>query len=146
MNNSTEARGFIEAVRSNYDGRATLEIEMNKVVVVSGTLRPASFEAWAKLLIGTPKKIGDQLLYPVELPVLATFDASRDGEMSWEEALRVTLGRALEHTCGGSSVLLKGESECFEHIRVARRQESLVSRSAGRMTSLGSWLESWARS
>lgn len=96
-------------MRTNYDGRAKLEVEINKVVVNSKTLRPLRFEAWPKLLIGTPKEIGGELLYPVELPVVATFDANRDGKMSWEEAVKFTLSRVLERSWRGSSVLLENE-------------------------------------
>ena len=94
-------------MRSHYDGRATLEIELNKVTVDTKTLRPSYFEGWAKLLIGTPEEIGGELLHPVELPVFFNFDVNRDGEVAWEEALRFSLGQTLERMFRGSSVLLK---------------------------------------
>ena len=99
---------FIEMVRERYHGHAKVEIIVN--LSKEKTTLPVSEGARdmaIRLLLGEPKVIGDELLYPVELPMFGTYHAVSDGEMSEDAATGLMLRRALGRIFPGAAVLLK---------------------------------------
>lgn len=110
---TTQSADFLKTVRESYDGQARIEIDTGLSEVRFEAARPTYVRILIKVFLGRPVRVGDQLLYPGEIPALATFDVGRDGKMSWGEVCQFVLRRALDMAYPGASSLMDKDSDAL---------------------------------
>ena len=101
---------FLQSVQNHYDGVARIKIRVTDLAVrLDGNhLRPTHATVWVKLLLGAPKIVAGQSLCPVEIPMIGAFDASRDGEMTFDEMFIFMVRGALRKISRGAAVAFMG--------------------------------------
>ncbi len=103
---ATQKADFLRNLCENHSGRARVELDIDLSELRFTVARPTYVRLSVKLFLGRPVRVGEQLLYPVELPAVGTFDAGRDGDMDWGDICQFVLERALEMAHPGASTLL----------------------------------------
>jgi hypothetical protein len=101
----TQSADFLKTMGDNYNGQARVEIDTRLCEVRFKGAHPTYLEVMIKLLLGVPERIGDEFVYPVEMPHVGTYDAERDGKLSWNEACTFVLRGALDRAYPGASSL-----------------------------------------
>ncbi len=96
MQNLAHAIPFLEALYKVYDGKAGVKIEVDQSFATFEGGNPKYLRLVIWLLLGNPKAIGGELLYPVEIPALVTYDAARDGQKSWDQSCDFMMARMLD--------------------------------------------------
>ena len=97
---------LLEVVDRDHAGKVRIEIDLARSKVRIENTRLVKFELWIRLLVGQPQLVGYELVYPVELPGMGTYDRRRDGDMSNEQIGKFALQRALDLAWRGASALL----------------------------------------
>jgi hypothetical protein len=97
---------FLQMVRRDYGGYARFEVDSDHTKFgFDNEIRPTYVQVAIRLCLGRPVQISGEAIHPLEMDSLATYDAGRDGQMSWEEVLRFVLRRALDLAWPGASAL-----------------------------------------
>ena len=115
---TTRSADFLKDLRENHDGRARVEIDTSLSEVRFEGARPTYVRLLIRLFLGCPVRIAGQLVYRVEMPAVATFDAGRDGKMVWGEICQFVLQRALEMAYPGASSLSDTNSDAADRMRL----------------------------
>jgi len=98
---------LLEVVDQDHAGKVRIEIDLARSKVQLEDARLVGVELWIRILAGQPQLVGNELVYPVELPGMGTYDRQRDGEIPAEQIGKVLLRRALELAQIGASALLE---------------------------------------
>ena len=103
-----EEMQFVETIQEHHDGIARIELEVKdlRVEVAGMRIRPLRALVLATLLVGTPETLEGELVYPLEVPALAVYEVTRDGEMSLDDMFLFMLARALNTVWPGASAVL----------------------------------------
>jgi hypothetical protein len=118
MVETTQSTDFLRSLRESYDSKAKVEVNTSLSEVRFEGARPTHLRLLIRLFLGCPVRIAEQLVYPVEMPAVATFDAGRDGETGWGEICQFVLQRALEMAHPGASSLLDTNSDAADRMRL----------------------------
>lgn len=125
---------FLQSVQTHYDGVARIKVKVNSLAVrVDGNrVRPTQATLSVTLLLGAPRVVGVELHHPVEIPMFATFDATRDGHMSLDDAFVFLVRSAL-------GKVSKGAEATFVGWPVALTRRELFLRSIEEFTAKPAW-------
>lgn len=96
---------LVEVVDQDHAGKVRIEIDLARSKVQLEDARLVGVELWIRILAGQPQLVGNELVYPVELPGMGTYDRRRDGDMSNEQISKFALQRALDLAWRGASAL-----------------------------------------
>ena len=113
MTATTQSADFLKTLSENYGGQARVEVDTGLSEVRFEGARPTYVRILIKVFLGRPVGVGGELVSPVEIPGLATFDVGRDGKMSWGEVCQFVLRRALDMAYPGASSLVDKDSDAL---------------------------------
>lgn len=106
----TSELDFLQSVQNHYDGAARIKIRVTDLAVrlEGNRIRPARAAVQVKLLLGSPRIIAGRSFYPVEIPMIATYDVNRDGEMSVDDMFAFLVRGALRRMSRGAEAAFIG--------------------------------------
>lgn len=101
---------FLQSVQTHYEGVARIRVKVNNLAVqVDGNrVRPTRAVVSVTLLLGGPKIVGVESLHPVEIPMFATYDVARDGDMSLDDMFVFLVRSALGKVSKGAEAAFMG--------------------------------------
>ena len=101
---------FLQSVQTQYEGVARIRLKVNNLAVeVDGNrVRPTRAVVSVTLLLGAAKIIGVESLQPVEIPMFATYDVARDGDMSLDDMFVFLVRSALARVSKGAAAAFMG--------------------------------------
>ncbi len=69
---------FLEALNKDHAGRVRVEIDLAQSKIWHKRNQPVRIELWIRLLVGAPQLIGSELIFPVDLSGVGTYDRRWD--------------------------------------------------------------------
>lgn len=79
-------------------------------------------ELWIRILLASPKLIGNELVFAVDLPAMGSYNRRLDGALTNKQIGKLVLQRALDLAWRGASALLDAKPTAslgFEGMRLA---------------------------
>ena len=113
---------FLDVLNADHRGKVRVEIDLAHSKIQYKKDQPVRIELWVRLLLGAPQMIGNELVFPVDLQGVGTYNRRMDGNMANGQIGRTLLRQALESAWRGSSMLLEAKPTTalgFEGMRLA---------------------------
>jgi hypothetical protein len=113
---------FLDILTVDHGGKVRVEIDLAHSRARHERNQLVHVELWIRLLLGSPKLIGNELVFAVDLQAMGSYTRRLDGPLTNKQIGKLVLQRALDFAWRGASVLLDAKPTTplvFEGMRLA---------------------------
>jgi hypothetical protein len=113
---------FLDILNVDHGGKVGVEIDLAHSKIRHERNQLVHVELWIRVLMGSPKLVGNELVFAVDLPAMGSYNRRLDGVLTNKQIGKLVLQRALDLAWRGASALLDAKPTTplgLEGMRVA---------------------------